>query len=157
MTKAGVGRKCIGRREPVPAASERCRVNMTVRELLRIRRETNSLRKHRADPHHLALVIEGGGMRGVVASAMTTALQKRSLLNCFDSIHGSSAGACAGAYFLAGQAGLSTRTYYEDINNRRFINPLRPVIGRPILNTHFLIDHVMRVIKPLDVNQILSA
>jgi predicted patatin/cPLA2 family phospholipase len=130
---------------------------MTVRDLLRMRRETHSIRTHRADPHHLALVIEGGGMRGVVASAMTTALQKRSLLNSFDSIHGSSAGACAGAYFLAGQAELSTRTYYEDINNRRFINRWRPAIGRPILNTHFLIDHVMRVIKPLDVNQILSA
>jgi predicted patatin/cPLA2 family phospholipase len=135
----------------------RCCVNMTVRDLLRMRRETHSIRAHRADPHHLALVIEGGGMRGVVASAMTTALQKRSLLNSFDSIHGSSAGACAGAYFLAGQAGLSTRTYYEDINNRRFINRWRPAIGRPVLNTHFLIDHVMRVIKPLDVNQILSA
>jgi predicted patatin/cPLA2 family phospholipase len=132
-------------------------VNITVRDLLRMRRETHSIRKHRADPHHLALVIEGGGMRGVVASAMATALQKRSLLNSFDSIHGSSAGACAGAYFLAGQAGLSTRTYYEDINNRRFINRRRPAIGRPILNTHFLIDHVMRVIKPLDVNQILVA
>jgi predicted patatin/cPLA2 family phospholipase len=130
---------------------------MTVRDLLRMRRETHSIRKHRADPHHLALVIEGGGMRGVVASAMATALQKRSLLNCFDSIHGSSAGACAGAYFLAGQAGLSARTYYEDINNRRFINRWRPAIGRPILDTHFLIDHVMRVIKPLDVNKILVA
>jgi predicted patatin/cPLA2 family phospholipase len=130
---------------------------MTVRDLLRMRRETHSIRKHRAELHHLALVIEGGGMRSVVASAMATALQKRSLLNAFDSIHGSSAGACAGAYFLAGQAGLGTRTYYEDINNRRFINRWRPTIGRPILNTHFLIDHVMRVIKPLDVNQILSA
>ena len=130
---------------------------MTVRDLLRMRRETHSIRKHRADPHHLALVIEGGGMRGVVASAMATALQKRGLLNSFDSIHGSSAGACAGAYFLAGQAGLSTRTYYEDINNRRFINRWRPAIGRPILDTHFLIDHVMRVTKPLDVNQILIA
>jgi predicted patatin/cPLA2 family phospholipase len=130
---------------------------MTVRDLLRMRRETHSIRKHRADPHHLALVIEGGGMRGVVASAMATALQERRLLNAFDSIHGSSAGACAGAYFLAGPADLSARTYYEDINNRRFINRWRPSIGRPILNTHFLIDHVLRVVKPLDVNQILAA
>jgi predicted patatin/cPLA2 family phospholipase len=130
---------------------------MSVRDLLRMRQEAHSIRKNRADPHHLALVIEGGGMRGVVASAMVTALEKRGLLDCFDSIHGSSAGACAGAYFLAGQGDLGTRIYYEDINNRRFIDRRRPCIGRPIINTHFLIDHVMRSIKPLDVSRILAA
>jgi predicted patatin/cPLA2 family phospholipase len=131
-------------------------MEISVRHLLQQRQKTRSSRGQRADPYHLALVIEGGGMRGVVAGGMVTALEARGLLGCFDSIHGSSAGACAGAYFLAGQARLGTRIYYEDINNKRFINLWRPWIGRPTMNTHFLIDHVMRVDKPLDVSRILA-
>jgi predicted patatin/cPLA2 family phospholipase len=96
-------------------------------------------------------------MRGVVSAAMVAALEARGLLGCFDSIHGSSAGACAGAYFLAGQAGLGARIYYEDINNKHFIDLWRPLRGRPIMDTHFLIDHVMRNVKPLDVGRILKA
>jgi predicted patatin/cPLA2 family phospholipase len=103
-----------------------------------MRQETHSTRSRRADPHHLALVIEGGGMRGVVSGGMVTALEARGLLDCFDSIHGSSAGACAGAYFLAGQARLGTRIYYEDINNKRFIDRWRPWIGRPNYERAFL-------------------
>ena len=74
----------------------------SVRKLMHVRQEAGSRRASRTDPHHLALVIEGGGMRGVVAGGMVGALEERGFLDCFDSIHGSSAGACAGAYFLAG-------------------------------------------------------
>jgi predicted patatin/cPLA2 family phospholipase len=95
-------------------------------------------------------------MRGVVAGGMVSALEERGLARCFDSIHGSSAGACAGAYFVAHQARLGTRIYYEDINNRKFIDIRRVLLGRPIMNTHFLIDHVMRLNKALDVDRILS-
>jgi predicted patatin/cPLA2 family phospholipase len=123
---------------------------------LRVRRETNSCRGKRSDPYHLALVIEGGGMRGVVSGGMISALEAEGFLPCFDSVHGSSAGACAGAYFIAGQARLGTQIYYEDVNNSRFINPWRPLIGRPIMNTHFLIDEVMRTTKPLDVGRVLA-
>ena len=93
-------------------------------------------------------------MRGVVAGGMVSGLEELGLLDCFDTIHGSSAGACAGAYLLAGQAKLGTSIYYEDINNKSFINLWRGLIGRPIMNTHFLIDHVMRTIKPLNVDEI---
>lgn len=119
----------------------------------------NRLRAGRASSdrtHHLALVIEGGGMRGVVAGGMVTALEELGALECFDSIHGSSAGACAGAYFAAKQAHLGTRIFFEDINNSKFINPLRPAIGRPILESKYLIDYVMRVVKPLDTSAILN-
>lgn len=95
-------------------------------------------------------------MRGVVSGGMITALEASGLLHCFDSIHGSSAGACAGAYFLAGQARLGTQIYYEDVNNSHFINRWRPFVGRPIMNTHYLIDDVMRFSKPLAVQAILG-
>ena len=89
-------------------------MTLSIRELLRLRQDTASACGNRADPYHLALVIEGGGMRGVVSGGMVSALEERALLRCFDSVHGSSAGACAGAYFVAGQARLGTRIFYED-------------------------------------------
>jgi predicted patatin/cPLA2 family phospholipase len=132
-------------------------MKISVRDLVRSRQQANSVRASRNDPHHLALVVEGGGMRGVVSGGMVAALEARGLVDCFDSIHGSSAGACAGAYFLAGQASLGTRIYYEDINTRSFIDLWRLFGGKPIMNTSFLIDHVMTKVKPLDVLKILSA
>jgi predicted patatin/cPLA2 family phospholipase len=128
----------------------------SVRDLLRRRQGMVSARGNRADPYHLALVIEGGGMRGVVSGGMVSALEERSLLQCFDSVHGSSAGACAGAYFVAGQARLGTRIFYEDINNSSFISLRRAALFQPIMNTNYLIHEVMKHKKTLDVNEIIS-
>ena len=95
-------------------------------------------------------------MRGVVAGGMVSALEERSLLQCFDSVHGSSAGACAGAYFVAGQARLGTRIFYEDINNNSFIDLKRAALFKPIMNTNYLIDEVMKYKKILNVNRLIS-
>jgi predicted patatin/cPLA2 family phospholipase len=96
-------------------------------------------------------------MRGVIAGGMVTGLERLDLLRVFDSIHGSSAGAAAGAYFLAGQAALGTRMFYEDLNNNRFINPLRLLTSRPVMNIPYLVDQVFKEIKPLDVERIITA
>src|ERR1700739_4343373 len=132
-------------------------INPSPHNLLVNRKKTASARGRRADPHHLALVLEGGGMRGIVSVAMASAFEERGLLPAFDSIHGSSAGACGGAYFAAGQATLGTTVYYEDINNHNFINLVRPALGRPIMNLDFLIVHIMQHVKPLRIDRILSA
>ena len=58
-------------------------------------------------------------------------------------MYGSSAGAINAAYFLAGQARLGTTIYYEDINNAQFIDLLRPLRGRPIVDLGFLLDDVV--------------
>jgi predicted patatin/cPLA2 family phospholipase len=95
-------------------------------------------------------------MRGVVGGGMVSVFEERGLSDAFDSIHGSSAGACAAAYFAAKQARTGVQIYYEDINNRRFIDPLRLILGRPAMDKDFLIDTVMRNKKPLDVNKIVE-
>jgi hypothetical protein len=66
-------------------------------------------------------------MRGVVAGGMVTAIQELGLTDCFDTIHGSSAGACAGAYLITDQAKLGTSIFYEDINNSKVHQPAAPV------------------------------
>lgn len=95
-------------------------------------------------------------MRGVVSAGMVSALEALGLTLVFDAVYGSSAGALNGAYFLAGQARMGTSIYYEDINNRSFIDFARPLRGRPIVDLDYLIDDVASKRKPLDCDVLMS-
>jgi len=95
-------------------------------------------------------------MRGIVSIGMASVFEDRKLFCAFDSVHGSSAGACAAAYFSAGQSHLGASIYHEDINNREFIDLWRPSRFQPIMNVDFLVDEVMRKRKPLHAQHILN-
>jgi len=125
-------------------------------DILRARAARGSRAPH-GDGARVVLAIEGGAMRGVVSAGMVSALERLGMTDAFDAVYGSSAGAINGAYFLAGQARLGTKIYAEDINNRKFIDLTRPLMGRPIVDLGFLIDHVATVRKPLDVARVLAA
>jgi len=125
-------------------------------ETLKERRARGSRAPH-GDGARIALAIEGGAMRGVVSAGMVSALEALGLTQAFDAVYGSSAGALNGAYFVAGQARLGTTIYYEDINNRHFIDLRRPLRGRPIVDLGFLIDDVARRRKVLDANAVIRA
>jgi hypothetical protein len=56
---------------------------------------------HRTDPYKLGLVVQGGGMRGVVSAGALTILHFLGLRRVFDATYGSSAGAMNLTYFLA--------------------------------------------------------
>jgi len=56
---------------------------------------------HRTDPYKLGLVVQGGGMRGVVSAGALTVLHFLGLRRVFDATYGSSAGAMNLTYFLA--------------------------------------------------------
>jgi predicted patatin/cPLA2 family phospholipase len=109
------------------------------------------------DGASIALAVEGGAMRGVISAGMVWALEDLGCTAAFDAVYGASAGAINAAYFLAGQAGIGTTIYFEDINNRSFIDLSRPLIGRPIVNLGFLLDDVARHRKHLDTDRILGA
>ena len=96
-----------------------------------------------SDPHKLGLAIEGGAMRGVVTSGMVAGLEALGLRDVFDAVYGASGGASNGAYFLSGQAAYGSSIYYTHINGRDFIDFLRPLRGRPIINLDFLFNEVM--------------
>jgi predicted patatin/cPLA2 family phospholipase len=127
-----------------------------VLDILFARKWAGSTPGDRSDSKHVALVIEGGGMRGVAGGAMVTALEKAGLRDSFDSVHGSSAGAAAGAYFVACQAEFGTRIYYEDLTGPEFISPRRALFGKPILDTSYLVENVMHKIKRIDYTKILE-
>ncbi len=125
-------------------------------DILQARAARGSRAPH-GDGARIALAVEGGAMRGVVSSGMASALEHLGLTHAFDAVYGASAGAINGAYFLAGQSGFGTTIYYEDINNRQFIDLWRPLRGRPIVDLAFLIDEVATRRKPLDTACVLAA
>jgi len=106
------------------------------------------------DGRKLALIVEGGAMRGVFSCGGGVALEALGLTRAFNEVYACSSGAINAAYFLAGQAAYSVSIYYDEVNNRRFINPLRV---KNILNMDFLFDKVVSRRKPLDVGRVLSS
>jgi predicted patatin/cPLA2 family phospholipase len=80
-------------------------------------------------------------MRGVVSAGMASALERRQLLDCFDLIVGTSAGALNAAGFLAGVVEGCLEAYHAAFATRRFINPYRLLIGRAAIDVAFTLDH----------------
>lgn len=101
-----------------------------------------------------ALVVQGGGMRGIFSAGSLIALQELGLKNAFDAIYGSSGGAMNAAYLLSNQTKFGTSIYYEDINNSKFINLLR--INK-ILDMDYLFEEVVTLKKPLNLDKVKNA
>jgi predicted patatin/cPLA2 family phospholipase len=102
----------------------------------------------------LGLVVEGGGMRGVLSCGALIALEHLGLSAVFDAVYGESAGAINACYFLAAQVAFGGRIYLEDLPSHQFINPLRV---QKVLDIDFLVDQVMTTVKPLQVDKVLQA
>jgi predicted patatin/cPLA2 family phospholipase len=112
-----------------------------VADLLRERKQGGSRPRARRDPHRLALVIEGGGMRGVVSAGMTAALERLDLTPCFDLVVGASAGAINGAALVAGVARHGPATYSGPLASRSFVNPARVLRGGPVIDVDYVLNY----------------
>lgn len=100
-----------------------------------------------------ALVVQGGGMRGIYSLSALAVLEELGLRDAFSRVLGSSAGAINAAYFLAGQARESRSIYYEDLSGNRFINRWR-------LRKWVDIDYMIEMLKrkhELEVNAMDTA
>jgi predicted patatin/cPLA2 family phospholipase len=128
----------------------------STRDILFERKAGNSLPGRRTDGRKIALVIEGGAMRGVVSAGMVAALENLGLRNSFDLVCGSSAGAIAGAYFIAEQARYGTTIFYDNINNRNFIDLRRLLGAKPVVSLEFLLYTVCVEQKPLRFDRVLN-
>jgi len=123
---------------PLPGDDE------VLRALLR-RRDTGV----RDDGCRIALVVSGGGMRGVYAGGMAHALDDAGLGGCFDVVYGSSAGAYIGAALLLGDGRGAAHIFFEDMACRAFIDPRRLGTRRPMVSLDHLLGHILTVAKPL--------
>jgi len=126
------------------------------------------------DGDKIALVIEGGGMRGCVTAGMVCAIDYLGLRECVDIVYGSSAGSIIGAYFVTGQLPwVGPEVYYDQLPSagKSFIdtgrllralgigllNPkllkdtlLRRNAGKPLIDLDFLLKETMQNTKPLN-------
>jgi predicted patatin/cPLA2 family phospholipase len=107
-----------------------------------------------ADGRKVALIVEGGAMRGVISCAALMGLEEMGMTHVFDEIYGASAGALNAAYFLAGQAAYATTIYYQKINNTRFI---RRLWHRKIVDIDDLFETVIARERPLHVAKVLAS
>lgn len=131
-------------------------------------------KKQNEDGNKVALVVEGGGMRGCVSAGMVCALHHLGLEDTVDVVYGSSAGAVVAAYFCSRQVPwFGPEVYYDQLTTagEKFIDLkrllrslgfgladprlfkdvlLRPKNGKPLLNLDYLVGTTMQVAKPLD-------
>jgi predicted patatin/cPLA2 family phospholipase len=103
----------------------------------------------RRDPHRVALVIGGGGMRGAYVAGMLHALERAGLRTGFDEVYGASSGAVSAASFLTGTAGLCAAAYPEDMATTAFIDLRRLGTRRPVVALDHLFTAVLCGTKPL--------
>jgi predicted patatin/cPLA2 family phospholipase len=125
-------------------------------QTLRRRREEGSRPGARTDGRRVALVIEGGGMRGVVSAGMTAAIEQLGLTDAFDEVHGASAGAFNAAFLLAGQAAYLATLYQYGFGDPRFVSIVRALRGGPAFDMDHVINHVWTRQRPLRFDTILE-
>jgi predicted patatin/cPLA2 family phospholipase len=132
------------------------RAHPVVQTLLR-RRDEGSRPGARTDGHRVALVIEGGAMRGVVSAGMASALDQLGLRDAFDEVHGASAGAFNGAFFMAGQAAYMTSLYWRGFGDPRFVSFRRALRGEgPAFDMDYVVDGIWARGRPLRIDVLLE-
>ncbi|BDA50943.1 hypothetical protein COCOBI_17-1620 [Coccomyxa sp. Obi] len=140
------------------AAKEQCsHADHPAVEVVRARMRGGSRPGQRRDGFKVGLVVEGGGMRGVVTGAALQAMHDLGLRNAFDAVYGSSAGAINATYFLSGQRD-GVNIYTEEIANQQFID-LRRLFKKdqaPALDLGYLLN-VMHHKRPLDWEAVLKS
>ena len=109
-------------------------------DLMRERLRGNSQPGARADDATLALAIEGGGMRGVVAAGMLLALEQLGLRDTIDLIVATSAGALAAAFFLDGRTIEGSVLFYTELHTEPFLDRSRMLKMEAAIDLDYLID-----------------
>ncbi|MFI9384652.1 patatin family protein [Kutzneria sp. NPDC052558] len=128
----------------------------TVLELLADRRRRGSRPGERDDDARLALLIEGGSSRGAYSSGMTIAIERLGLLPAFDAVYGSSAGSLNAAWLLCGRAESTQHAWWDPVIMGTTINVGRALRGRPVVDTHYLVNTVYTSVMPMGFREILD-
>lgn len=126
------------------------------RDVLRVlleRRDAGSAPGSRQDPHRVALVIGGGGMRGAYVAGMLRAIDRAGLRLGFDEVYGASSGSFSAAAFLTGSAAECAACFPEDLSTEVFINMRRLGTRRPVVSLDHLVE-VLQSRKPMAWDQL---
>jgi predicted patatin/cPLA2 family phospholipase len=96
----------------------------------------------------VALVIEGGGMRGAVSGGMTVALHELGLADAFDAAYGSSSGSLSAMWFVSGRLDDGIPTWTDPGFVDALIRPKRALRGRPVVDMRTLVEHKYERVSP---------
>ncbi len=94
-------------------------------------------------------------MRGVYTSGVLEAFDEAGLR--FDSVVACSAGACAGASYLAGQAWRNRRVYLDFLDGNKLVRFGRLLTGGNVMDIDYFIDDVTLRLCPLDLNALRAS
>ncbi len=117
------------------------------------------IRARIADPRchperKLALVVEGGAMRGVYTGGALLGLHLLDASRAFDVVYGTSSGAVNAAHFLSGRGHLKAATYYKALVDGKFFHPLR--LHR-LVDIDYFVDQVLRDRIPLEIERVQAS
>jgi predicted patatin/cPLA2 family phospholipase len=122
---------------------------------LAVRRRAGSQPGARDDGLRIALVIEGGAMRGVISAGMALGLDELGLVPAFDAVYGASAGAITGAWLLSRPEGLLG--WAEPAYARALIRRSALLRGRPVADIRGLIEDLYQTTFPMDFAAVLAS
>lgn len=126
-----------------------------VLELIKARRASGYDAGSMSDGNRLCLVVQGGGMRGILGSAAAVALDQLGIAGSFDAMYGTSAGGLTVAYLAAGQIAYGTSIYYQNLaGHTHFIDPWR--LSGP-MDVGFLFDQWITKGKALDTDAVKAS
>jgi predicted patatin/cPLA2 family phospholipase len=106
-----------------------------------------ALRDRPADAR-VALVVEGGGMRGAVTGGMAQAVEELGLTPSFDAVYGTSAGALNAMWLTAGRAAAGNVGWGEPALVGDLIEPRRALRGGRIVDIRTLVEDHYEQLSP---------
>src|SRR5579875_1099107 len=96
----------------------------------------------------IALVVEGGGMRGAVSGGMALGLAELGLHDAFDAAYGASAGTLNALWLIAGRAQAGMQTWANAEWIRELISRRRALLGRPVVDVRGLVEERYEAYSP---------
>ncbi len=104
--------------------------------------------ERRPEGARLALVIEGGGMRGAVSGGMVLALEELGFRDAFDAVYGSSAGTLNGMWLISGRVREGLPTWVDPNFVSKLIDRRKLLRGQPVVDIRKAIEHRYEQLAP---------
>jgi predicted patatin/cPLA2 family phospholipase len=96
--------------------------------------------RERPEGARLALVVEGGGMRGSVSGGMALGLHELGLAGAFDAAYGSSAGSLNAMWLVSGRVVEGIPTWTDPALVHELIRRRRALLRRPVVDVRRLVE-----------------
>jgi predicted patatin/cPLA2 family phospholipase len=113
--------------------------------------------RERPEGARIALVVEGGGMRGAVSGGMALALDELGLRDAFDAAYGSSAGTLNAMWLVSGRLRDGIPTWTDPALVHELIKPRRLLRAGPVVDITTLVEERYEQLAPGLFDAVLSA